>query len=297
MINYGYGEFYMEHELLSKTNDKVFKELFTRNKSCMADFLKCVLEIPDDEFDHLEYVDTHTRVESELDGEYILDICVHTKHNVVDVEVQVRRSPVIEQRIVVYLSNMVKDQTANGVKYSDLKKSVSILIAAEHNVKEGKRYFHKYTMRDKEDNSEFTNLLEVDLLELKKLPNEGDGSNLWDWLKFIKTDNEGEMEELANKNPEIKKAYNSLKALSSDEAMRHLAHQREMYIQNEMAINEEKYNQGREEGKAEGIEEGLEKGKQNEKIEIAKNLLSINLPIEQISKATGLSKEEIEKLR
>ncbi len=44
----------------------------------MADFLRCVLEIPDNEFDYLEYVDTHTRVESELDGEYILDIlCTH----------------------------------------------------------------------------------------------------------------------------------------------------------------------------------------------------------------------------
>lgn len=28
----------MKRELLSKTNDKVFKEIFTRNKSCMADF-------------------------------------------------------------------------------------------------------------------------------------------------------------------------------------------------------------------------------------------------------------------
>ena len=116
---------------------------FSLGIRAVADFLKCVLEIPDNEFDYLEYVDTHTRVESELDGEYILDICVHTKHNVADVEVQVRRSPVIEQRIVVYLSNMVKDQTANGVKYSDLKKNVSILIAAEHNLNDNDKYFHK----------------------------------------------------------------------------------------------------------------------------------------------------------
>ena len=30
----------MKRELLSKTNDKVFKEIFTRNKSCMADFFE-----------------------------------------------------------------------------------------------------------------------------------------------------------------------------------------------------------------------------------------------------------------
>ena len=45
----------MKRELLSKTNDKVFKEIFTRNKSCMADFLKCILNIPDEEFDDLEF--------------------------------------------------------------------------------------------------------------------------------------------------------------------------------------------------------------------------------------------------
>lgn len=291
----------MELELLSKTNDKVFKELFTRNKSCMADFLKCVLEIPNDEFDYLEYVDTHTRVESELDGEYILDICVHTKHNVIDVEIQVRRSPVIEQRIVVYLSNMVKDQTASGVKYSDLKKNVSILIAAEHNLKDDDKYFHKYTLRDRDSNSEFTGLLEVDLLELRKLPKNEDNTQLWNWLEFIKTNSKEEMEKLADRNPEIKKAYNSLKSLSADGAMRHAAHQREMYIQNEMAINEEKYEQGKAEGRAEGMKkgraEGLKEGKLREKIEIAKNLLKIGLSMEQISQATGLSSEEIERLK
>ncbi len=262
---------------------------FSLGIRAVADFLKCVLEIPDDEFDYLEHVDTHTRVESELDGEYILDICVHTKHNAVDVEVQVRRSPVIEQRIVVYLSNMVKDQTANGVKYSDLKKNVSILIAAEHNLNDNDKYFHKYTLRDRGNNSEFTGLLEVDLLELKKLPKNADNTQLWNWLEFIKTNSREEMEELADKNPEIKKAYNSLKALSSDEAMRHAAHQREMYIQNEMAINEEKYEQGKAEGRAEGME--------NKAIEIAENALTKGLDIGTISAITGLTTEEIQKLK
>ncbi len=51
--------------------------------------------------------------------------------------------------------------------------------------------------------------------------------------------------------------------------------------------------QGKEEGLKQGKEEGLKQGK----IEVAKSLLSMNLSIEQISKATGLGVEEIEKLR
>ena len=307
----------MKRELLSKTNDKVFKEIFTRNKSCMADFLKCLLNIPDEEFEYLEFLDTHTRKGSSLDGEYILDIKVKTKSNIIDVEMQVKRSPVLEQRVIVYLTNMVKEQSCEGFKYKDIKKSVSVIIAAEHNVIKDNRYFHKYNMRDEKDNAMFTDLLEINLLELKKLPKADDGTDLWDWLEFIKTNNEEEMKMLAQENPEIEKAYDALQVLSNDEAMRHEAQQREMYLQNEMAINEENYERGMQEGKEQGIKEGIEKGiekgkKQGikegiekgkeqgikeEKIEIAKNLLSMKLPLEQISAATGLSVDVIKELK
>lgn len=61
----------MSLELLSKTNDRVFKEIFTRNKSSMADFLKCILNISNEEFEDLEFIDTHSRRGSILGDEYI----------------------------------------------------------------------------------------------------------------------------------------------------------------------------------------------------------------------------------
>ena len=152
-------------------------------------------------------------------------------------------------------------------------------------------------MRDEKDNSMFTDLLEVDLLELKKLPKADDGTDLWDWLRFIKTNNEEEMEMLAQTNPEIEKAYDALQDLSNDEVMRHEAQQREMYLQNELAINEENYERGKQEGKEQGIKEGKEQGIKEEKIGIAKNLLNINLPLEQIAIVTGLSIDEIKSLK
>ena len=42
---------------------------------------------------------------------------------------------------------------------------------------------------------------------------------------------------------------------------------------------------------------GIEQGKAEEKMEIAKNLLNINLSDEDIAKATGLSTEEIMQLK
>ena len=117
----------MSLELLSKTNDRVFKEMFIRNKSSMADFLKYILNISNEEFEDLEFIDTHSRRGSILGGEYILDIKVKTKSYIIDVEMQVKRSPVMTQRIVLYLANMIKDQDLNSVNYSNMKKTVIIM--------------------------------------------------------------------------------------------------------------------------------------------------------------------------
>ena len=45
-----------------------------------------------------------------------------------------------------------------------------------------------------------------------------------------------------------------------------------------------------------GIDDGIEQGSLNEKKIIAKNLLNLNMSIEEISNVTGLTKEEIEKI-
>ena len=44
-------------------------------------------------------------------------------------------------------------------------------------------------------------------------------------------------------------------------------------------------------------QEGIQKGKYEERSMIARNLLKINLPTDQISIATGLTPEEIDRLR
>ncbi|HIS38597.1 MAG TPA: hypothetical protein IAB45_03705 [Candidatus Onthousia faecavium] len=45
-----------------------------------------------------------------------------------------------------------------------------------------------------------------------------------------------------------------------------------------------------------GVEEGLKQGRKEEKISIAKNFLKDGLPIEMISKNTGLNIEELKNL-
>ena len=60
---------------------------------------------------------------------------------------------------------------------------------------------------------------------------------------------------------------------------------------------EEGMEKGRAEGKEEGRAEGRAEGMSQRSQEIARNLLSLGLPIDQITQATGLTEEEIELLK
>ena len=53
---------------------------------------------------------------------------------------------------------------------------------------------------------------------------------------------------------------------------------------------------GRQEGIEKGRQEGIEKGKKDEQIAIAREMKKENMSLELISRFTGLSVEEIEKL-
>ena len=54
--------------------------------------------------------------------------------------------------------------------------------------------------------------------------------------------------------------------------------------------NRRSMEEGRAEGRKEGLVEGLAKGR----AEVARNLLNMGMSVEDISKATGISKDEIE---
>ena len=54
---------------------------------------------------------------------------------------------------------------------------------------------------------------------------------------------------------------------------------------------------GRKEGREEGLEEGLAKGREERNLKVAINFLQLGTPCEIVAKATGLSLEEVAKLK
>ena len=98
----------------------------------------------------------------------------------------------------------------------------------------------------------------------------------------------------------IRRAVEELDRLTADPKLQRILDAEELARMDEDVLRRQAIKQGLEEGMTKGLEEGRkegrEEGQKEEKIEIAKNLKEMNFSIEDIQKATGLSKEEIEKL-
>ena len=62
------------------------------------------------------------------------------------------------------------------------------------------------------------------------------------------------------------------------------------------SVKKDEYDKGKKVGIEQGVVQGIEQGIEQEKINTAKNMLKENIGIDIISKVTGLSIEEIQKL-
>jgi predicted transposase/invertase (TIGR01784 family) len=122
----------------------------------------------------------------------------------------------------------------------------------------------------------FNDNLEIHTLELSKL-GEADGTELWDWLKFIDAETEEEWTMVAERSPQMKKAVARLMELSANERNRLLYEARE---------KEQRDNRARERG-----------ARQDERVAIAKNALQMKMSVEDIIKLTGLTYDEVEGLQ
>ena len=288
----------MKKPILSAKSDLVFKLIFGHPKrtDILADFLKSVLTIPEDEYESIEIVDPILKIEEIDDKIGILDIKIHTTSKIViDVEIQVLPVSDMIERILFYHSKMITGQIIKGNDYDVIKKTISIIIL-DYTILKNNSYVNKFTLYDKHTLTELTDKIEINILELPKLPEIPDNTEIWKWLAFLKADKEEELMTLANKNPQIKKAVGVLKELSEDERLQMLEEYREKARRDEYARKKYIINEARTQGLEEGRQEGIQQGKYERNIEIAINLLSMNSPEEQISRATGLTLEEIKKI-
>lgn len=171
------------------------------------------------------------------------------------------------------------------------------MICTDHNlIEDSKEYHNRYFLYDKNTNSIFSDLLEIDILEFKKVP-KNDRSDLATWLRFLNTDDKEELDKMAVRNAAFESAVCKYMELTEDEAIRMLAEENEKAWKDRQAEIKYAMEEGIQKGIQKGRVEGRAEGRYNQKIEIARNAINMGLDIKNIITLTDLSKEEIEKLR
>lgn len=102
----------------------------------------------------------------------------------------------------------------------------------------------------------------------------------------------------ARRLPEMKAIESPEELAAGDEAMKEFIHRLDMrYLPHEVIDSYRKAIQYYNDSIVSIAEKGKAEGRKERDIEIARNLLSMNLPIDQIQQATGLSEEETQSLK
>ncbi len=263
--------------LLLPTNDFVFKKVFAENPDLLASLVAAALDVPENELESLEVIDAHLQRKNIDDKDGILDIKVKTRTSVLDVEIQVRSQPSLFKREQFYLSSLYVEQIKSGEKYATLNRAIGILITA-FTCFQDPYWWHRFKYHDKDHDVTLPDSCEIIILELPKVG--ADSGLLADWLRFVKARNEEDFMQAAIQNPLITKAYGIIKTLSLDEEVRLLAESREKALRDAW---------DREDGaRAEGRAEGL--------LAVVMTMLKEQFSFDQISRATGYSVSEVERL-
>lgn len=250
----------MNDFIMSPKIDFAFKELM-RNDYVRKGFLSAVLNIKDTLIKSTILLNTNLPRVHDDEKQGILDVRLTMNDDTeIDIEIQLAYMKAWADRSTFYVSKMLVEQVGINRNYTNIKKCVGISLLDFNYIKETEKFHTIYHLREDNENIKYTDILEIHVVELPKLPQKNDGTDLYDWIRFIKAKDKEEFEMLAKQSNYLTKAYETLEEISADKQkrMEYDARQKALYDYNTMII--ESLERGRAEGRAEGEAKGRAEG-------------------------------------
>lgn len=242
--------------LMSPKVDFCFKELM-QNEKVRRGIIAALLGKSPEDIENTELLPTILRQEYPDDKYGILDVLVNMKDGTrIDFEMQVLPFEFWTQRLLFYWSKMYVDQIKKGDSYEVLKRCIHVSILDFAHFLDDKEWYHKIGLYDFNTGKVYSDLMELHILELSKLPAEVQNeSGVIRWMRFLNGKDRKEFEEMAEKDEYIGEAYELLKNLSADEKKRIEYEYREKSLKdyNSQMVSAER--RGRKEGRVEARKE------------------------------------------
>ena len=270
---------------ITPKRDIVFKRIFGTkgNEGILKDFLESILDIKIDSLT----LDLNTELLPEFyDGKKSrVDVRTRLSDGTeVNIEMQTDTKKYNDKRCLQYWSKIYSNTLEEGEDYTDLRKTICIWILDGKIYTEFEDIHSKWQIMNKRYNlTNHFKELEIHVIELQKLRDSDKikSSNKNFWLWFIDHTNEELIKLACTNNEKIKEAREQLDKIRADKELMERIRLEEAYELDERT----------------SLANAKKEGKIEANKETAKKMLELGAEIEFIEKATGLSKEEIEKLK
>jgi len=295
----------MFRRLLDPKNDFAFKKVFgtEKNKDILLRFLNDMLDYRNEpQITEVTLQQTILAPEANFQKKPIVDVlCKDAEGNEYIVEMQVNDEKDFGKRAEYYASRAFSNQLIKGGKYNQLKRVIFIAILDFKLFPDELPYKSEHLTTARQNHVNYLTGHTYVFLELEKFPKKkGDLSSLttmiekWayffkyaeetefvEWERFIATD-----QILAKAYSELDRAFWDATEMIAYEAF----HKQEMDYEAQISAVLAK-------GEAKGRVEGEAEGEVRANTQTACNLLAMGLSVQDISKATGLSAADVERLK
>ena len=283
--------------IMLPTVDFCFKELM-KNPKVRKGFVAAILGKSPETVRRTTVIETELRRESEDDKLGILDVLVELEDGTrMNMEMQVPYFEYWANRVLFYVSKIYTGQLQKGDDYDKLRKCIHVSILDFIHFPQDNRCSRRITLCDVETGEQYTDLMELHVLELKKLPPEDQNENgVIRWMRFLGGKNRKEFEDMAKKDEYIQEAHADLKKLSLDEQKRLEYEVRQKAIRDHNSQMKSAERRGEKRGIEIGEKRGEKRGKQLALKELVHKKIEAGKSLEEIAEFMELDLSEVRKL-
>lgn len=281
--------------IMHPTNDVCFAGLM-ENPIVRRGFCAAVMRVHPDEIGETELLPTHLYRKNIDDKLGILDVRVRMKDDSqINMEMQIKYYEFWDERILFYLSKMFSEQLKHGDSYDKLQKCIHVSILDFIRFPEDEKCYRTIHFRDDATNKIYNNKMELQFLELKKLPqNVHSEGAIIDWMRFFSGKSREEFKHMAQTNEYLGEAYEALQRLSADDKKRLEYEAREKALKDYNTLMHSATERGIKHGITIGEKRGIAIG-----IQLACKVLHMHsqgLSNEEISSKCNVSIEKVQEI-
>lgn len=279
--------------IMRPTVDVCFAGLM-ENPIVRKGFCAAVMRVSPDKIGDTELLPTHLRRDYADDKLGILDVLVLLKDGTrINMEMQVKYFEFWDERALFYLCKTYFEQLRYGDSYEKLHRCIHVSILDFIHFPKDKRCYRRIFLRDGRKGEIYTDKLELQVLELKKLPKRvRTGEEIVNWMNFFNGKNRKEFERMAEINEYLGEAYEALKRLSADDKKRLEYEARDKALKDYNTQMGSAIRRGERRGEKRGERRGEKRG-----IEIARRVFKMKMQGETDQKIAAECNMTVQKVR